>query len=157
MFDDSLPRALGRPKGRRFGALVHAVLAQVSLDADRQGISAVTKLEARALLASEDEEVAAVDAVEAALAHPLLRQAAALGIEAVRREASVCNPLGDGTLFEGTVDLAFDTGAEWVVVEIKTDEEAGLHRAQYEAQTEAYVDAISAATGKPARGVVLRI
>jgi ATP-dependent exoDNAse (exonuclease V) beta subunit len=157
IFDDSVPRTAGRPKGRRFGALVHAVLAQVALNADRQDVSSLAKLEARALLASEEEEAAAVDAVEAALGHPLLRQAAALRIEAVRREASVSKPLADGTLFEGTVDLAFNTGAEWVVVEIKTDEEIGLHRAQYEAQTEAYVDAISAATGKPARGVVLSI
>ncbi len=153
--DQSLKRQAGRPHGRRFGALVHAILAQVPYDATKKQVKAVAELEARGLLATPEEEAAAVKAVEGALGHALLRQAAKLAPAAVRREANVVNMLADGSYLEGTVDLAFDAGAEWVVVEFKTDEELGVHRAAYEAQTEAYVDAIAAATGKATRGVVL--
>jgi hypothetical protein len=43
------------------------------------------------------------------------------------------------------------------VLEFKTDEDLEASRAQYEAQTLAYVRAIAKATGKPARGVLLRV
>jgi ATP-dependent exoDNAse (exonuclease V) beta subunit len=153
--DQSLPRAPGRPGGIRFGALVHAILAAVPFDAKPAEIRKLAALEARELLAPKEEIDAAAKAVEAALAHPLLRQAAKAA--AVRREAAIVNPLPDGSLVEGTIDLAFDAGSEWVVVEFKTDEELSESRSAYEAQTEAYVEAITAATGKPARGVLLGV
>jgi ATP-dependent exoDNAse (exonuclease V) beta subunit len=145
----------GRPGGRRFGELVHATLAQVALDADRQGIDAVVSVHARSLLATPDEVAAAGDAVEAALAHPLLAQAR--GAKEVRREAPVVDPGPEGEVTEGVIDLAFADEGGWTVVEFKTDEDLEPNRLAYEAQTAAYVRAITGATGTSARGVLLRV
>ena len=66
-----------RPKGRRFGALVHATLASVNLDADAEAVQASAATSGKMVGSSEEEVDAAVVAVRAALAHPLLRRAAA--------------------------------------------------------------------------------
>ena len=58
---------------------------------------------------------------------------------------------------EGAIDLAYELDGVWQVVEFKTDESIEESRPQYEAQTQAYVRAIGAATGKPARGMILRV
>jgi len=42
---------------------------------------------------------------------------------ACRRETPVTLTLPDGTLIEGVVDLAFEEGGEWTVVDYKTDRE----------------------------------
>ena len=145
----------GRPGGRRFGELVHATLAQVPLDADRQAIDAVVSVHARSLLATPDEVVSAGDAVEAALSHPLLAQARSA--REVRREAPVVDPGPEGQVTEGVIDLAFADEGGWTVVEFKTDEDLEPNRLAYEAQTAAYVRAITGATGTSARGVLLKV
>src|SRR5262249_57806692 len=66
-----------RPHGIRFGTLVHGVLAEVDLEADRSAVAAIAALQSRLLGATADEVDAAIDAVVHALAHPLLRRAAA--------------------------------------------------------------------------------
>lgn len=143
----------GRPSGRRFGELVHAALAHVSLDADRKAIETVVSVHARALLATPGEIAAAAAAVEAALVHPLLVRAR--GAKEVRREAPVVLRGSDGQVTEGVIDLAFSDEGGWTVIEFKTDDDLSLHRLAYEAQTEAYIRAIAGATGTPARGVLL--
>ncbi len=146
----------GRPSGRRFGELVHACLALVPLDADEAGLARVVALAARALGASEGEQTAAQAAVAAALAHPLLE--AARRSPDVRREVALVDHLPDGTIIEGVVDLAWASAdGGWQVVEFKTDASLAESLPAYEAQTLAYVRAIAAATGKPARGVILRV
>ena len=145
----------GRPGGRRFGELVHAALAHVPLEAERPAIEAVVAVHARALLASDAEVSAAVDAVEAALAHPIFL--AARQAKEVRREVPVMDVGPGGELVEGVVDLAFADAAGWTVVDFKTDDDLETHRVAYEAQTEAYVRAIAGATKAPTRGVLLRV
>jgi ATP-dependent exoDNAse (exonuclease V) beta subunit len=152
--DSGVPRA-GRPKGRRFGELVHAVLATVPLDAQRPLVTNAVAAHGRALLASPAEQVAAVEAVLAALAHPLLE--AARAAQVVRRECGIVEVLGPGDFLEGSIDLAFRDATGWTVVEFKTDEDLEAHRAAYEAQTAAYVRAVRAATGLPTRGVLFRV
>jgi ATP-dependent exoDNAse (exonuclease V) beta subunit len=44
-----------------------------------------------------------------------------------------------------------------VVVDFKTDQELGARRARYAAQVRLYVRAVAAATGEPARGVLLTV
>jgi ATP-dependent exoDNAse (exonuclease V) beta subunit len=65
----------------------------------------------------------------------------------------------DGSLLEGVADLAFretdEAGARWTVVDFKTDPEIAARRAEYERQVRLYVEAVAAATGEPARGVLL--
>jgi ATP-dependent helicase/nuclease subunit A len=153
--DSTLALRDGRPGGRRFGELVHAALAQVPLDAQREAIVRVVEVHARALLAPSEEQAAAVDAVEAALAHPLFAQARVA--KQVRRETPVVDHPVTGEVLEGSIDLAFFDGAQWTVVEFKTDDIYEANRAAYEAQTWVYVRAIAAATGTPTNGVLLRV
>ncbi|HYO97072.1 MAG TPA: UvrD-helicase domain-containing protein [Polyangiaceae bacterium] len=144
----------GRPRGARFGTLVHAVLAQVPLDAERSGIVAACAALSRLTGASSEEAASAVDAVVAALAHPRLCQARSS--KDVRREVAISRVLDDGTLVEGIIDLAYRTQTGWVVVDFKTDqnvETAGV----YAEQLRQYVDAVQRATGESASGVLLRV
>jgi ATP-dependent helicase/nuclease subunit A len=165
----------GRPGGKRFGILVHAVLAAVDLDADEPAVRAAARAQGRLVGASGDEIDAAAVATRAALAHPLLRRAAASAATGgLRRETPVLLRLDDGSLAEGVVDLAFreqgagnggDAGAagegdgaggvSWTVVDFKTDRELADRRAPYEAQVRLYADAVARATREPARAVLL--
>ena len=147
-----------RPRGRRFGTLVHAVLAEVPLHASSEEVLRSARAQGRAALANADEIAAAAQAVSAALAHPLLVRAAQSAD--CRRETAVLHRLEDGTLLEGVVDLAFrEEGAEgpvWTVVDYKTDAHAEAHAA-YAAQVQLSCAAISAATGERSRGVLLSV
>jgi ATP-dependent exoDNAse (exonuclease V) beta subunit len=148
-----------RPGGRRFGVLVHAMLASVALDAaDTDSLAALARQQGRIAGATEAEIAAAATAVAAALAHPLLRRAAAASARGeLRRETPVWLALEDGTLAEGVVDLAFREDGAWTVVDFKTDRELASARAVYEAQVRLYARAIAAATGEPVCGVLLRV
>jgi ATP-dependent exoDNAse (exonuclease V) beta subunit len=160
LLEVALERA-GRPQGRRFGTLVHATLAALRLDADEAEVAATARAQGRLVGASPEEVEAAVVAAIAALAHPLLREAAAAEARGeLRREVPVILRLEDGSLAEGVVDLAFrekDANARWCVVDFKTDQELGPHRAQYVAQVRLYARAVAEATGEPARGVLLSV
>jgi ATP-dependent exoDNAse (exonuclease V) beta subunit len=68
------PRAEGRPSGRRFGTLVHSVLRDADLEGDRGQIASLARAHGRVLGAPDVEMEAAVDAVMAALEHPLVRR-----------------------------------------------------------------------------------
>jgi ATP-dependent helicase/nuclease subunit A len=151
-----------RPSGRRFGALVHAMLASVELDADADAVQASAAVNGRLVGATEEETHAAIGAVYAALEHPILRRAAATAPKGeIRRETPVLLTLDDGGLVEGVVDLAFleDTPdiAGWTVVDFKTDREFATSSDRYTAQVIAYSAAIQAATGLPSRGILLII
>ncbi|HEX5634007.1 MAG TPA: 3'-5' exonuclease, partial [Gemmatimonadales bacterium] len=89
----------GRPRGKRFGTLVHAALATVPLDASAELVRSACDLHARLSGATGEELDAAVTAVVGALAHPLLARARA----ATRacREHAVVHALPDGSLLEG--------------------------------------------------------
>jgi ATP-dependent exoDNAse (exonuclease V) beta subunit len=147
----------GRPSGRRFGALVHAVLAAVNLDASADEIGAVAQANARLIDATPEETDAAVSTVRDALQHPLIQRAAAA--KALRRETPVQHHRDDGRLIEGVVDLAFQESTPefqgWTVVDFKTDREIEKAENQYRAQVVAYVDAVRLATAAPTRGFLL--
>jgi ATP-dependent exoDNAse (exonuclease V) beta subunit len=146
-----------RPSGRRFGALVHAVLAAVDLDASADDIRAVVQANARLMDATPEETYAAVTAVRDALKHPLIQKAASA--QTLRRETPVQHYREDGTLIEGVVDLAFQESTPeftgWTVVDFKTDREIEKAENQYRAQVAAYVDAVRIATASRARGFLL--
>ncbi len=152
----------GRPGGRRFGSLVHAVLAALDLEAGEASVRATARTHGRIVGATEPEIAAAARASQAALAHPLMRRAAAAQRRGdLRRETPVFLRLEDGRLAEGVVDLAFrektGRGTVWTVVDFKTDVELSTRRAQYEAQVALYADAIATATGDTAAGVLLMV
>jgi len=157
---ERLARADGaRPHGARFGALVHAVLASVPLDASADRVAADARLHARILEATGPERDAAADLVVTALAHPVLRRAAAAAARGrCRRETPVSIVL-DGVLVEGVVDAAFrdaDDGP-WTVVDFKTDVQLGRRLEDYVRQVELYALAIARATGVPADGILLQL
>ena len=145
---------VSRPRGPRFGTLVHAVLARAPFDADRLALSALSSSLSRLIGATEEETDFAVEAAAAALAHPVLR-AAALSADA-RREVVVAAERSDGSIVEGVIDLAYRTESEWVVVDFKTDEVVPTSGA-YAEQLRLYVEALQRATGNQVRGVLLQV
>ncbi len=147
-------RETGRPGGKRFGTLVHAVLAEIDLRAEHMEVAQAAAAQGRLVGAAEEEVAAAARAVEAALRHPLL--AAAAQSKDCRREEPLLHRLADGTLLEGVVDLAFRDGAGWMVIDFKTDARPG-DQAHYAAQLRLYCAAIEAATGVPARAALLAV
>jgi ATP-dependent exoDNAse (exonuclease V) beta subunit len=144
-----------RPRGPRFGTLVHAVLATVALDAADDVVRRTAAAQGRILLASQEEGNAAAAVVSAVLRHELI--ARARDATAVRRETPVTWLQKDGTLVEGVLDLAFDEHAATVVVDFKTDQELAASESRYRAQVQQYVTAVSRATGRPTSGVLFRV
>ncbi|HSE37679.1 MAG TPA: 3'-5' exonuclease, partial [Blastocatellia bacterium] len=150
-----------RPHGKRFGTLVHAVLSLVELNADSFAVRAVADLQGRLLLATAEEIGAATETVGRALAHPLMRRAAAASAAGrCRRETPMAVRLEDGTLVEGKVDLAFRDEVKpgnWTVVDFKTDFEIEGRLDEYREQVALYALAISRATKLGVKGVLLRM
>ena len=159
-----IDRAAGRPGGKRFGSLVHALLSTAPLEAPggAPGVFAeLARLHGRVLGATDDEVDAAAEVASRTLAHPLIdraRRAVARG--ECRREVPVSMRDEDGVLIEGVVDVAFREDGAWIVVDYKTDRE--LDEADdaldiYRRQVALYAGMIARATGEPASGVLLRI
>jgi hypothetical protein len=147
-----------RPSGKRFGVLVHAMLAAVALDASASDVENLARLQAKVLGATDAERDEAARVVARVMAHPVLRQArdAEKTGRACRREAAVSIVI-DGTLVDGQVDLAFETDDGWIVVDFKTDAEIGASEDAYRRQVALYAAAVARATGRSARGVLLRV
>jgi ATP-dependent exoDNAse (exonuclease V) beta subunit len=150
-----IPGAERRPRGAAFGTLVHAVLGTVALDADEPVVRSTADTQGRILNAKADEIAAAVTVATAVLGHDLM--ARARRAPRVRRETPVTWLQKDGTLVEGVLDLAFDEDEVTTVVDFKTDHELSAGEVRYRAQVQQYVNAVSKATGRPARGILFRI
>jgi len=150
-----------RPHGKRFGTLVHAVLAALKLSADRDTVADAARLQGRILGAREEEVEAATKTVIQALRHPLMQQAAEAELAGhCRREVSVAVKLEDGLMVEGIVDLAFQSEsnpAGWTVIDYKTDFELSGRLEEYKRQVGIYARAISHATSQPVRAILLRL
>jgi ATP-dependent exoDNAse (exonuclease V) beta subunit len=150
-----LPR---RPAGRRFGVLVHAVLARVPLDAVSDVVEQVAEVQGRVLGADAEEVEAAARAAARVLASPLLARARRAHDEGrCRRETPVTLTTPAGVLVEGIVDLAFEDEQGWTVVDFKTDQELSTALDRYKRQVSLYVEAIRRATARDVRGVLMRV
>jgi ATP-dependent exoDNAse (exonuclease V) beta subunit len=144
--------------GRRFGILVHSLLAVAPLTASAEDVVELARIHTRVLTATDTERDQAAQIVSRVLQHPRLDEARA-AVEAgriCRREAPV-SIVRDGVLVDGQVDLAYESANGWVVVDFKTDVELGGHEDVYRRQVALYALAVARATGKPAQGVLLRI
>jgi ATP-dependent exoDNAse (exonuclease V) beta subunit len=147
-----------RPRGPRFGALVHGALAAVSLYADTAQVREVTALQARIFGNDEDEASAASIVVSSVLAHSLMANAReAVSRGSCRRETPVTLTLDDETLIEGVLDLAFLQEGKWTVVDFKTDWELEKELESYQRQVALYALAIEQATGQPCSAVLMTI
>jgi len=135
------------------------VLSTIDLGAGAKRIENQARAQGRLVGASSDEIAAAAASVVAALRHPLLVRAK--NASACRRESPISTRANGGTLIEGVLDLAFreiDGGAPvWTVVDFKTDVEIAGRRDDYRRQVRLYADAVAAATGEKARGVLLSV
>lgn len=144
----------GRPRGARFGTLVHAVLSFVPFDARDDQIASIAASQALLLGATDDERRAAAQAASAALRHDLV--AAAAASPDCRREVPLAVVLDDGQIAEGIADLVFRQGDGWRVVDFKTDADpAGF--ATYAHQLALYGRAVHEATGEPVQATLLRV
>ncbi len=151
----ALPGSEGRPRGARFGALVHAVLATVPLDAADDVVSRTAATQGRILAATSQEIAAAAAAVSAVLRHDLMRRVRAASV--VRRETPLAWRRDDGTLIEGVLDLAFDEPDVTTVIDFKTDHELSAGEARYRAQLQHYVNAVARVTKRRTQGVLFRV
>jgi ATP-dependent exoDNAse (exonuclease V) beta subunit len=153
-----LPRAANRPSGRRFGTLVHAVLASVPLDGGLAVIQHLATIHGRVLGAPAEEIGSASETVQTALAHPLLNQARKAAEEGrCRREAPIAWRDTNGLLIEGVIDLAFEQAQGWTVIDFKTDEEFRGNELAYRRQVGMYAAAIQAANRAKVSGVLMRV
>jgi len=158
---ESLDIDFSRPHGKRFGTLVHAILSVISPNSDLNSIREIAQLQGRILGVTDEELSAAIETVGRAIAHPLMkRAAAAMNIGTCRREVPVAMKLEGGVIVEGIVDLAFKEAEQdnvWTVVDYKTDFELAGRVDEYVHQVRLYGLAISKATGERAEGVLLRV
>jgi ATP-dependent exoDNAse (exonuclease V) beta subunit len=148
-----------RPGGVRFGSLVHALLADMPLAGEGDGaLERLARAHGRLLDAEPDEITSAQALVSRVLMHPVLRAASAAAVQGrCYRETPITIRTAAGTLIEGTVDLAFSDGEEFVVVDFKTDRELDGSLERYERQVRLYASAIASATGQRARAVLMRV
>ena len=151
-----IPRDENRPSGRRFGSLVHAVLASVPFDAGPDVIQRLTELQSRTQGATDEEAAFAARVVEIVLAQPILKRAReAAKANRCRRETPVSWRNGD-RLIEGVVDLAFEEQGAWTLVDFKTDEELA-EKGPYQRQLGLYALAVGGATAKPVSAFLMRV
>ena len=152
-----LPLGPDRPSGRRYGTLVHAALAAVPLDAGDEVIAQLVATQGRIVGATPEEVVSAREVVHTVLRHPLLQEARAAEARGVVFRETPTTIVRDGRLVEGTVDLAYETADGFTVVDFKTDRADAEAAAMYARQVQIYADAISEATGRPARSVLMSV
>jgi ATP-dependent exoDNAse (exonuclease V) beta subunit len=147
-------RAGPRPKGARFGSLVHVILRDVDFGVTHETIERIARTHARLLNATEEEVEAAADAVAAALRHPLLERARR-AVRAYRELPLVIQAVGG--VLEAVLDLVFVDDAGWFVADFKTDAEDPQRLSKYRRQVGWYVHAIEKTTGTAARGCLLHL
>lgn len=148
---ESTAQFSGRPAGKRFGVLIHAILRDVGLHAHRSEIEAMARLQGRILASDREEVEAAAVAVEAVLRHSLMERAR--NATRCHREYPVSLRLDSSRRLEGVIDLAFLESGSWVVVDFKTDHTVD----QYYPQIAWYAHAIGKITGEPAQAYLLRV
>ncbi|MDP2390044.1 MAG: PD-(D/E)XK nuclease family protein, partial [Acidobacteriota bacterium] len=152
-----------RPSGKRFGTLVHVLLASVPLDATVAQVEEHSALHVKLLGATDEEQAAARVMVVNVLKHPRLAEARAAEAAGRRvwREVPVALRTDDGTgtpqIVDGQIDLAYETDAGWMVIDFKTDIEIATAEDAYVRQVSTYLDAVTRATGQPATGLILKI
>jgi len=153
-----------RPSGKRFGTLVHAVLATLPLDAGKSEVEELAAMHAKLFGADDEERDAAAGIAVKLLQHPRIAEARAAETAGRRvwREAPVTLRLDDGKsqtvqIVDGQADLAYETDQGWIVVDFKTDIEMVNAQDAYKQQVALYCEAVKRATGQQAKGVLLRV
>jgi ATP-dependent exoDNAse (exonuclease V) beta subunit len=153
----ALDLAPGRPAGPRYGTLVHAALSTAPLDADAAVVEAVVRTQGRIVGATDAEIDSATAVVRSVLAHPLLADARRAQQSGRCLRETPVTVMVDGMLVEGVVDFAFEAGELVTVIDFKTDRAEGDLLARYSRQVSLYADAITRATGRRSRAVLMKV
>ena len=148
-----------RPGGPRFGTLVHALLADLPISpSDDRVVEHLAAAHGRVLGAEAGEIEAAIAVVRRVAGHPVFADAArAASAGLCYRETPITLRLDSGVVVEGIVDLAYHDDGDVVVVDFKTDRELEAGMDTYRRQVQIYAHAIALATGRPARGVLMKV
>ncbi len=152
---EHVERSADRPSGRRFGTLVHTVLRDVPYAADEPVVAGFVRVHGRTLGASLPEMDAATNAVCGVLRHPLL-SAAAAATQCYREVPFTVCPQ-EGQVVEGIIDLIFDSGDGWTIVDFKTDALTDDLLERYRPQALWYVHAARSLLDGDARAVLLSV
>jgi ATP-dependent exoDNAse (exonuclease V) beta subunit len=144
-----------RPKGPRFGTLVHLIMRDVPYDATPHAIEHIAMTHARLTAATEEEISAAVQAVSLCLKHPLVDLAR--GSNSVHRELPIVVKSDDGKLLDAVIDLAFRDQSGWVIVDFKTDMEDPQRALRYRRQVGWYVRGLELITNERPVGWLLHL
>jgi ATP-dependent exoDNAse (exonuclease V) beta subunit len=143
--------ASGRKRGRKYGDLVHALLAHAEFPADRTGLEAqATAHEIGSRMTAADRQQT-VDTVIRTLTHKLV--SGAFTAQRMHREYPVTYE-ANGELYEGVIDLVWFDGTRWTVVDYKT---GPGDEPRYRRQIAIYGEVIRKTTGAPVRLIVLEI
>jgi ATP-dependent helicase/nuclease subunit A len=152
---ESIEKAPSRPTGPRFGTLVHTMLRDAALNADRAALTPLAEVHGRLLGSTTEEVEAAIAAVAAALQHPLLERARKA--TRVHRELPIILRLDSNRVLEGVIDLAFESEGRWQIVDFKTDADIAPNRAHYERQLDWYSLALSRLNNAPVHAYLLSL
>ena len=155
-----------RPSGKRFGTLVHAVLATLPLDADRRRGRASSPPSTPSCLPprttnERPRRASPPSCCSIRGSWPRVRQRRPAAGSGARRRFRL--RIDSRTrwqpphIVDGQIDLAYEDRRGWVVVDFKTDIEIASAQDAYQKQVAMYVEAVRRATGKPATGVLLRV
>lgn len=144
-----------RPRGKQFATLVREVLAEVEFNASRDLIDAAVRAHARPLGIHPEELSVAMEAIEGALAHPLLARAAQSTDR--RRGSPLLIRTDHDTLVEAVVGLAWREGNEWFVLDFKTERYPENRDAADEREVGLYAAGIREATGLVTTAILLSV
>ena len=96
--------------------------------------------------------------VESALAHRVLVRARdAWRARRCRCETPITSVEPDGSILEGVLDLAFENGDGWTVIDFKIQAEPGGSLARYRRQVTAYAEVVARLTNRRVTAVLLRL
>src|SRR5262249_39834623 len=127
-----IPRTIARPKGARFGSLVHLLFRDAALTATRDSLHPLARTHGRLLGATEEEIDASVSTVFDALRHELFAQARES--QRAHRELPIALRTETGDVFEGVIDFAFLQSGRWIVIDLKTDVDEPQRQIRYRRQ-----------------------
>ncbi|MBM3728462.1 MAG: ATP-dependent deoxyribonuclease subunit A [Acidobacteria bacterium] len=147
-------RRPGKPSGKRFGTLVHAVLRDVDLVAGPEKILELVRMHARLCGATDFESSHAVHSVAGVLDHALIAEARAAS--RLLREFPVTAALEDGRVIDAVIDMAFENAAGWTILDFKTALDPRRLEA-YENQVRWYALALARLTSAPVRAVLVEV
>jgi ATP-dependent exoDNAse (exonuclease V) beta subunit len=146
------PVTAGKPlRGRKYGDLVHALLAHALFPPDRAEIEARATTDEIGSRMDASYRQRAIDTVVRTLAHPLV--SSACQAQRVHREYPVTYET-NGELYEGVIDLVSFNGKRWTVIDYKT---GPGDEPRYRRQIAIYGEIIRKTTAAPVRLVVLEI